>query len=144
MNAHDFPALNAALNALAALLLSAGWIFIRQGNRIAHRNCMIAAFITSCLFLVGYLYHKIFLMKGINTKFPGPRELLIPYLVLLVTHVVLAMAIVPMALMSMHRGLKERFEAHKRIARWTLPLWMYVSVTGVLIYVLLYRIWPPL
>ncbi len=141
MNAHDFPAINAALNALAAILLCTGWIFIRRGNRLAHRNCMVAAFVTSCLFLVGYLYHKIFLMKGINTPFPGPRELMIPYLALLFTHVVLAMAIVPMALVTMNRGFRERWDAHRRIARWTLPVWLYVSVTGVLIYFLLYRIW---
>lgn len=141
MNAHDLPALNATLNGLATLLLTAGWIFIRTGHRVAHRNCMMAALATSSAFLVGYLYHKFVVMKGIHTSFPGPRSMLVPYLILLVTHVILAMAIVPMALISMHRGLKGRFELHKKIARWTLPLWLYVSVTGVIIYVLLYQVW---
>jgi uncharacterized membrane protein YozB (DUF420 family) len=141
VNAHDLPALNASLNGLATILLTAGWIFIRSGRRVAHRNCMVAAFATSSLFLVGYLYHKFVVMKGIHTSFPGPKVWLIPYLILLFTHVVLAMAIVPMALISMHRGWKERYELHKKIARWTLPLWLYVSVTGVIIYVLLYQVW---
>ncbi len=142
MNPHDLPALNALLNGLATLLLTAGWICIRTGRRIAHRNCMIAAFAVSCLFLAGYLYHKFVVMQGIHTSFPGPRAWLIPYLVLLVTHIVLAMAIVPLAFITMNRGLKERYELHKKIARWTLPLWLYVSVTGVIIYLLLYQVWP--
>ncbi|HAB16383.1 MAG TPA: DUF420 domain-containing protein [Verrucomicrobiota bacterium] len=142
MNGADLPAINAALNGLVTVLLLAGWFYVRTGRRLAHRNCMLAAFVTSSLFLISYLYHKIVVMQGINTLFPGPPALRIPYLILLVTHVILAMAIVPMALISIHRGLKERFELHKKIVRWTLPLWLYVSVTGVLIYFLLYQVWP--
>lgn len=141
MTPQDLPAINASLNALATVLLVLGWIFIRTDRRTAHRNCMISAFITSCVFLVGYLYHKFVVMKGIHTSFPGPKALLIPYLILLFTHVVLAMAIVPMALISMQRGWQQKYELHRKIARWTLPIWLYVSVTGVVIYFLLYRIW---
>ena len=141
MTPQDLPAINASLNALATVLLVLGWIFIRTERRTAHRNCMISAFITSCVFLVGYLYHKFVVMKGIHTSFPGPKAFLIPYLILLFTHVVLAMAIVPMALISMKRGWQQKYELHRRIARWTLPIWLYVSVTGVVIYFLLYRIW---
>ena len=141
MTPQDLPAINASLNALATVLLVLGWIFIRTDRRTAHRNCMISAFITSCVFLVGYLYHKFVVMKGIHTSFPGPKALLIPYLILLFTHVVLAMAIVPMALISMQRGWQQKYELHRKIARWTLPIWLYVSVPGVVIYFLLYRIW---
>ena len=135
MNGTDLPAINAGLNALSTLFLISGWAFIRSGRRIAHRNA------TSSLFLVGYLYHKFVVMRGIHTRFEGPREFLIPYLVLLFSHIFLAMAIVPMAMVSMHRAWRERFDAHRRIARWTLPLWLYVSVTGVVIYFLLYQVW---
>jgi len=141
MKGSDLPAINAGLNALSTLFLASGWIFIRSGRRIAHRNCMVAAFATSTLFLIGYLYHKFVVMRGIHTRFEGPREFLIPYLVLLFSHIILAMTIVPMAMISMHRAWRERFDAHRRIARWTLPLWLYVSVTGVVIYFLLYQVW---
>ena len=142
MTTTDLPAINATLNAVSAVLLSMGWLAIRGGYRSAHRNCMIAAFATSTAFLLGYLYHKFVVMRGIHTNFPGPKVWLVPYLILLFSHVFLAMAVVPMAMVSMHRGWKARFDAHRRIARWTLPLWFYVSVTGVVIYFLLYRVWP--
>ena len=141
MNGTDLPAINASLNALSTLFLTAGWLFIRSGRRIAHRNCMMSAFATSTLFLGCYLYHKFVVMRGIHTRFEGPKELLIPYLILLFSHILLAMAIVPMAMVSMNRAWQEKFDAHRRIARWTLPIWLYVSVTGVLIYYLLYKVW---
>lgn len=140
MTTHDLPAVNATLNALSAVLLLAGWVFIRRGNRIAHRNCMVAALATSAIFLACYLtYH--FTVKAV-TRFVNPPEWRPFYLAILLTHTVLAAAIVPMILVTVIRALRERFDAHRRIARWTWPLWMYVSVTGVLIYLLLYQIFP--
>ena len=141
MSVSDLPALNASLNAISAVLLAAGYVFIRRGHKIAHRNCMIGAFGVSCVFLVTYVLHKI-LVKGVHTKFGGEGIIKILYYAMLFSHILLAMVIVPMALVTMTRALRERFDAHKHIARWTWPIWMYVSVTGVLIYFLLYQIFP--
>lgn len=142
MSGHDLPLVNACLNGLSGILLVFGLVFIKQGRREAHQRCMLAALVSSVVFLASYLIHKIFVMKGINTPFAGPVSLKPVYLAMLASHVVLAMVIVPLALMTLIRGMKGDFERHKRIARWTWPLWMYVSVTGVLIYLVLYRIWP--
>lgn len=142
MTGHDLPLVNACLNGLSGILLVVGLVFIKQGRKEAHQRCMLAALVSSVVFLVSYLIHKIFVMKGINTPFAGPASLKSVYLAMLASHVLLAMAIVPLALMTLIRGMKGDFERHKRIARWTWPLWMYVSVTGVLIYLVLYRIWP--
>ena len=142
MSLEDLPAINATLNGLSAILLTVGFIFIKRGNQQAHRNCMLAAFASSCVFLVGYVVHKVFVVKGVNTPFLGPAGLKPWYLLMLASHVILAMVIVPLALTSITLGLKGRFEAHKKVSRWTWPLWMYVSVTGVLIYLLLYQIYP--
>lgn len=141
MSVSDLPALNASLNAISAVLLTAGYIFIRRGHKTAHRNCMIGAFGVSSVFLVTYVLHKI-LVKGVHTKFGGEGIIKTLYYAMLFSHILLAMVIVPLALMTMTRALRERFDAHKRIARWTWPIWMYVSVTGVLIYFLLYQIFP--
>ena len=138
---HTLPLINACLNGIAAVLLATGWLQIKRGNRIAHRNCMIAAFTTSCVFLVLYLIHK-YLLRSVHTPFRGPDFLRLPYFVMLISHIILAITIVPMAIISMRRGLKGNLERHKAIARWTFPLWMYVSVTGVLVYLVLYQIWP--
>jgi len=136
----DLPAVNACLNGLSAVFLMTGYVFIRRGNKIAHRNCMVSAFVTSTIFLVCYLtYH--FSVKTI-TRFKEPGWFRPIYLTILLTHTVLAVVIVPLVLMTLHRAVKERFDLHKKIARWTWPLWMYVSVTGVVIYLLLYRIFP--
>lgn len=142
MNLTDLPAINASLNGLSAVLLTAGFVFIRRGNRDAHRKCMLTAFVSSCVFLVGYVIHKVLVVKGVNTPFAGPEALKPFYLAMLATHVVLAMAIVPLALATIGLGLSGRFPLHRRFARWTWPVWMYVSVTGVSIYLVLYRIWP--
>jgi putative membrane protein len=145
MSPADLPAVNATLNGLSAILLGAGYYFIRRKNREAHRNCMIAAFVASTLFLACYLtYHgylAYYLHRG-PTVFRGPAGFRPIYLGILLTHTVLAAVIVPLVLITLHRALKQRFELHKKIARWTWPLWMYVSVTGVVIYLLLYRIFP--
>ena len=145
MTITDLPAVNACLNGGSAILLAAGYRFIRRGNRAAHRNCMIAAFVTSMLFLGCYLtYHigmKIHYGRG-HTEFRDPQWFRPIYLFILFTHLILAVVIVPLVLVTLHRAVKQRFELHKRIARWTWPIWMYVSVTGVLIYLFLYQIFP--
>jgi len=140
MTVHDLPAVNATLNGLSAVLLTAGFIAIKTGRKIAHRNCMIAAFGTSTVFLACYLTYHV-TVKTV-THFVDPAWFRPWYLTLLATHTVLAAAIVPLILITLHRARKEQFEAHKKIARWTWPLWMYVSVTGVVIYLLLYQIFP--
>ena len=140
MTTHDLPAVNATLNGLSAVFLIAGFAFIKRGNKMAHRNCMISAFVTSVIFLGCYLtYHAT--VKTV-TCFVDPAWFRPIYLTILATHTLLAMIIVPLILMTLWRAKKENFEAHKIIARWTWPLWLYVSVTGVVIYLLLYQIFP--
>lgn len=145
MTPADLPPINACLNGVSAICLSAGYYFIRRKNVIAHRNCMISAFAASTLFLACYLtYHgylAYYLHQG-PTRFKNPPEFRPIYLFILLTHTVLAVVIVPMVLITLSRALRRRFELHRRIARWTWPCWMYVSVTGVLIYLLLYQIFP--
>jgi uncharacterized membrane protein YozB (DUF420 family) len=145
MSIYDLPAVNASLNGLSAILLTAGFIFIRQKKITAHRNCMISAFCVSAIFLVCYLTYHIYLAKVLHrgvTHFLNPPWFRPIYLVILFTHTVLAMVIVPLILITLFRALRERFDQHKKIARWTLPLWLYVSVTGVIVYLLLYQIFP--
>ena len=140
MSFADLPAVNATLNGLSAILLGFGFYFIRRGNRSAHRNCMIAAVCSSALFLACYLtYH---LTVKTITRFRDPPWFRPVYLAILLTHTLLAVVILPLILVTLARAARGRFEAHKRIARWTWPMWMYVSVTGVLIYFLLYQIFP--
>ena len=139
MTLNDLPAVNACLNGLASLFLMAGYFFIKRGDRTAHRNCMIGALTASTLFLASYLYYH---FHAGRTVFKDPAWFRPIYLTLLLTHTILAVAIVPMILVTVSRAAKARFEMHKKIARWTWPLWMYVSVTGVLIYFLLYQIFP--
>jgi len=145
MTLADLPIVNACLNALSTLFLTAGYVYIRRQQQNAHRNCMIAAFVTSTLFLICYLtYHSYiayYLHRG-PTRFLEPEWFRPIYLTILGTHTILAVVIVPMVIMSLARGLRGDFERHKRISKWTWPLWMYVSVTGVVIYLLLYQIFP--
>jgi uncharacterized membrane protein YozB (DUF420 family) len=145
MSPADLPAVNGFLNGLSAVLLGAGYYFIRRKNRLAHRNCMVAAFGTSVLFLVCYIVYHGYLALHLHrgpTLFKDPAWFRPIYLAILLTHTALAIAIVPLACITLARALRRRFDQHRRIARWTWPLWMYVSVTGVLIYLLLYRIFP--
>ena len=143
MSLADLPAVNACLNGISAIFLGAGYYFIRRKNQTAHRNCMIAAFAVSTLFLACYItYHGYlawYLHRG-PTVFREPAGFRPIYLGILLTHTLLAVVIVPLALVTLHCALRQRFELHKKIARWTWPCWMYVSVTGVVIYLLLYRI----
>ncbi len=131
------PAVNAALNALAALLLVAGYVQIRRRRIAAHRACMLAAFTTSVLFLVSYLtYHA---QVG-SQPFTGQGPIRTVYFVVLISHIMLAALILPLALVTLRRGLRRDDVRHAAIARWTLPIWLYVSVTGVVVYWMLYRL----
>lgn len=131
------PTVNAALNATAAILLVVGYVFIRRGHVARHRACMIAAFIVSTLFLVSYLtYHA---QVG-SKRFPGTGTIRTVYLSILLTHTVLAALVPFLAVITLWRALAARFDRHVPIARWTLPIWLYVSVTGVIVYLMLYRL----
>jgi len=133
----DLPALNAGLNALSAALLLTGWRLIRRGRREAHRRVMIAALVSSSLFLVSYLvYHA---QVG-SVRFQGRGPIRTVYFTILITHTILAVAIVPLVAVTVVRALRGRFDRHRRVARVTLPLWAYVSVTGVVVYWMLYRL----
>jgi len=135
----SLPAVNATLNAVAFVLLLWGYVMIRRQRRDAHRGGMIAAVVTSGLFLASYLvYHA----QAGSRPFPGQGPIRAIYFFILITHVVLAAAIVPLVMVTLARAFRGRFAAHRRIARWTLPLWLYVSMTGVAIYVMLYRLYP--
>lgn len=133
----QFPALNASLNGTTALLLVTGYILVRRRALTAHRVVMISAFCCSMLFLACYLYYH---YHAGSRRFPGSGTWRTVYLSVLLTHTVLATAVVPLAITTIWLGLKSRFAAHRRIARWTLPVWLYVSVTGVVVYWMLYRI----
>jgi len=133
----DFPALDATLNAASAVLLALGYFFIRRKNVAAHRLCMLSAFSTSALFLGCYLWYHAH--HGV-TRFAGQGAVRTFYFALLGTHTVLAGVIVPLVLITLYRALRRRFQLHRRIARWTLPLWVYVSVTGVVVYWMLYHL----
>jgi putative membrane protein len=136
MSVHDLPAVNATLNGIAGVLLIVGYALMRARRIDLHRRVMLAAFITSSLFLASYLiYHA---QVG---SVPFTRQGLVRplYFTILITHVTLAVVTLPLAIVTLSRGLKARYPKHRAIARWTLPIWLYVSVTGVLVYVLLYQ-----
>ena len=133
------PAVDATLNAASAVFLVCGYYFIRRRNIPAHKRCMLSAFATSTLFLICYLTYHYY--HGV-TRFPGRGALRAFYFGLLGSHTVLAAVTVPLALTTLYRALGQRFELHKRIACWTLPVWLYVSVTGVAVYWILYHLFP--
>jgi uncharacterized membrane protein YozB (DUF420 family) len=136
MHVTDLPALNATLNALSATLLAVGYTMIRQRRIAAHRAFMLSAFASSTLFLVSYtVYHA----QAGSRLFPGHGAIRAVYFTILISHVVLAAAVLPLAIVTLSRGLRGRYAAHARLARWTLPVWLYVSVTGVAVYLMLYR-----
>jgi uncharacterized membrane protein YozB (DUF420 family) len=131
------PHLNACLNAASAVLLAAGFVSIRRGRVGAHRACMLGALVASAAFLLSYLtYH----FQVGSVRFTGEGGARLAYFAVLITHTVLAACVVPLALVTAARALRGRFGAHRRIARWTLPIWLYVSVSGVLVYWMLYRL----
>ena len=132
----DLPALNATLNAISFILLVTGYLLIRRKQRALHRACMIAALVTSALFLTSYvIYHA---QVG-SVPFKGTGWIRTLYFAVLIPHVILAAAIVPPILITASRGLSAKYDKHRRIARWTLPLWLYVSITGVIVYLMLYQ-----
>lgn len=136
MTVTDLPALNATLNAIAGLLLVIGYVFIRRGEWRKHRACMLGAVIMSALFLTSYvIYH---LQVG-SVPFKGTGWIRTVYFTVLIPHVILAAGMVPPVLITVSRGLSGKYDKHKRIARWTLPVWLFVSVTGVIVYVMLYQ-----
>jgi uncharacterized membrane protein YozB (DUF420 family) len=140
MKFSDLPAVNASLNGLSAVFLLCGYIYIRRKNQKAHEKCMLAAVTCSVLFLACYLtYH---FKVGKLTRFTEPAWFRPIYLTLLISHTILAATIVPLIIITLSRGLRGRFDRHRKIARWTWPMWMYVSITGVIIYLLLYQIYP--
>ena len=143
MSGSDLPAVNASLNGLATLLLLLGFAFIKTERKQAHGIAMGAAFVTSCIFLVFYVLHKI-LVRGVHTPFAGEGFWRPVYYTMLISHIVLAIVIVPLVLTTMRRALRADYKAHRRIARWTFPLWLYVSVTGVLVYFMLYVWFRPI
>ena len=131
----DLPTLNALLNTLSAALLISGYAMIRRGKVEVHRACMLAAFATSTLFLISYLvYHA----NVGSVAFTGRGAVRTVYFTILISHVSLAALVPPLALVTLTHGLRKRFDRHRRIARWTLPVWLYVSVTGVIVYAMLY------
>ena len=133
------PTLNALLNFSSAVLLCCGFYFIKKKNRVLHRRCMLAALTVTALFLISYVtYHY---HVG-SVKFQGQGFVRTAYFTILTSHTILAITIVPMVIITLRRALTSRFEKHRRLARWTLPLWLYVSLTGVLIYFFLY-VWFP-
>ena len=136
MTIHDLPALNAVLNAISAVLLVIAYRFIRRGRWIAHKRTMLTAFGVSCVFLVSYVvYHA---HVG-SVRYPGSGAIRMVYLCILATHTVLAATVPVLAIITLRRGLKSRFDKHRKIARWTLPVWLYVNVTGVVVYLMLYQ-----
>jgi uncharacterized membrane protein YozB (DUF420 family) len=136
MTVTDLPALNATLNAISTVLLVTGYVFIRRGQRQKHKACMIAALVMSVLFLTSYvIYH---LQVG-SVPFKGTGWIRTVYFAVLIPHVILAAGIVPLVLITVSRGLSARYDKHRKIARVTLPLWLYVSVTGVIVYLMLYQ-----
>jgi putative membrane protein len=136
----DLPALNAALNATSAILLTSGYRCIRRRQITAHKRCMLAACATSALFLLSYLTYHYYVG---SMPFRGQGWVRPLYFTILISHTILAAAIVPLALTTLFRAWKADFRKHARLARWTLPIWLYVSVTGVIIYVMLYQLFPP-
>ena len=133
----DLPTVNATLNTISTVLLTIGFLMIRRRNIVAHRNCMIAAFIVSGFFLTAYLiYHD----HAGSTSFEGSGWIRFVYFAVLIPHIILAASILPLALITLYLALRKRFTKHRRIARWTLPIWLYVSITGIIVYWMLYHL----
>ena len=141
MSIRDIPALNATLNGLATVLITAGFILIKTGRKEAHRKVMTTAMVVSALFLVGYVTHKI-LIRGVHTPFGGEGLIRTVYYVMLVSHILLAISIAYLVPRTFLFALQGNYERHQAWAKWTFPIWDYVSVTGVLVYFSLYQWWP--
>jgi uncharacterized membrane protein YozB (DUF420 family) len=141
--AHPLVTVNAALNATATVLLVAGYLLIKRRREIAHRNAMLAAFAVSMAFLACYLVYHIGVMQGKSTPFTGTGPVRSVYFVILISHIILAAAVPFLAAANIYLGLADKRRAHRRLARWTFPIWLYVSITGVVIYWMLYHLYAP-
>ena len=141
MTVHDIPAFNATLNAAATVLITIGFILIKSGNRSGHRAVMLTAGVVSAVFLVGYVSHKI-MIRGVHTPFGGEGAIRTVYYTMLISHILLAISIAYLVPKTFLLAIKGDYERHRAWARWTFPIWYYVSVTGVLVYFFLYRWWP--
>lgn len=141
MSISFLPTLNAILNATSGILITIGFFFVRQRRIAAHRACMIGAVISSTLFLISYLVYHVGFKAGV-TRFSGTGWVRTAYLSILISHTILAVTIVPLVVVTLTRALRGRFSLHRRIARWTFPLWLYVSITGVIVYLMLYHFYP--
>ena len=141
MTAADLPPINASLNAIAGLLLVSGIIAIKREAKKMHGLLMGAAFVVSCVFLVFYVLHKV-LVHGVHTPFGGAGAWRAIYYSMLVSHIILAICVPPLAIVTMRHALAGRYDAHRRLAKITFPIWFYVSVTGVMVYFFLYRWFP--
>lgn len=141
MTIQDIPALNASLNALATVLISIGFILIKTGRKEAHRKVMTTAMVVSAIFLVGYVTHKI-LIRGVHTPFGGEGLIRTVYYVMLITHILLAIAVAYIVPRTFLFAIQGNFDRHRAWARFTFPIWFYVSITGVLVYFFLYQWWP--
>lgn len=139
MTVYDLPAVNAVLNTLAAILLGCGYLFIKRGDIHRHKICMISAFAVSALFLACYLFYH---YHAGSRPFQREGFVRIVYFAILISHTLLAVVNLPLILTTFYRAWKQDWERHKRVARWTFPIWMYVSVTGVIVYLMLYQIFP--
>ncbi len=139
------PHVNAALNATATVLLVVGWLLIRQRREVAHRRVMLSAFGVSVAFLASYLVYHFLAKAGVSTPFPSypPPAVRYLYYGILLSHIVLAMGVPVLAVGTIYHGLRDQRVQHRRWARWTFPIWLYVSVTGVVVYVMLYQLYPP-
>lgn len=143
MSGADLPALNAALNGASAFLIVLGFVAIRRRQVLLHQRCMVAAVVVSGVFLACYLYYHFAVRGGQPTYFAYGGWIRLVYFAVLGTHTILAMVAAPLVLVTAWLGLRNRLGAHVRLARWTLPIWLYVSLTGVLVYWMLYHLYPP-
>jgi putative membrane protein len=141
MTIRDIPALNATLNGIATILITAGFLLIKFGRKESHRKVMLTASVVSALFLVGYVTHKI-LIRGVHTPFGGEGVIAKIYYTMLISHIILAMSIAYLVPRTFLFAIRGDFVRHKAWAKWTFPIWYYVSVTGVLVYFCLYQWWP--
>jgi len=141
MTVHDIPALNATLNGIATVLITAGFILIKTGRKEAHRKVMLTAAVVSALFLVGYVTHKV-LIRGVHTPFGGAGPIRVVYYTMLISHIILAISIAYLVPRTFLFAIRGDFARHKAWAKWVFPIWYYVSVTGVLVYFSLYQWWP--
>lgn len=140
-----YPHLNASLNALATVLLVTGWVFIKKGQEKAHKNVMLASFVVSTLFLLSYLYYHIVVAGGehVRLREDTPNAVRYPYYFILFSHIILAISVPILAIGTIRHGLKDNRERHRKWARITFPIWLYVSVTGVIVYIVLYLLYAP-